>query len=49
MIGDNCKIAANSLVLDQDVSDNQIYIGAPTQHILKENRAHDHIWDRRAG
>jgi len=44
-IGDNCKISANSLVLDSDIESNKIYIGMPTNYIIKESRHHDRIWD----
>ena len=44
-IGDNCKIAADSLILDQDLDANKIYIGTPSSHLIKENRNHDRIWD----
>lgn len=43
-IADNCKIAAHSLILDQDLVANRIYIGVPRDHITKENLGHDPIW-----
>lgn len=43
-VGDNCAIAADSLLLDQDLPSNTIYIGSPRDHIMRENRAHARIW-----
>ena len=43
-IGDNCKIAAHSAVLDQDLAANTIYIGTRASHVLKVNQSHDNIW-----
>ena len=43
-VGDNCKISAHSLLIDQDLEAHSIYIGTRLNHIIKENRAHDNIW-----
>jgi serine O-acetyltransferase len=45
MIGDNCKIAAESLLMDMDLSNNSIYIGNPEAFSIKPCRYHDRIWD----
>jgi serine O-acetyltransferase len=44
-IGDNCKISANSLVLDMDLDPNTIYIGTPSQHSIKESISTEKIWN----
>lgn len=46
-VGDNCKISSNSLLFDQNLESNKIYIGTPLSHIVKDNRQHDNIWGRR--
>jgi len=43
-VGDNCKISAHSLLIDQDLGANQIYIGTRINHVIKKNRATDNIW-----
>jgi serine O-acetyltransferase len=45
IIGDNCKISAHSLIMDRDLENNKIYIGTPTNYIIKECKYHDVIWD----
>ena len=45
-VGNNCKISALSLLIDQDLEANQIYIGTRLNHVVKENRAPDNIWDK---
>jgi serine O-acetyltransferase len=45
-VGSNCKISAHSLLIDQDLEANQIYIGTRLNHVVKENRAPDNIWTR---
>jgi serine O-acetyltransferase len=45
LIGDNCKFAAHSLIIDQDLDSNKIYIGTPSNYITQENKYHDRIWD----
>lgn len=44
-IGENCKISAHSLVMDQDIEDNKVYIGMPKNFRLKAALYHDRIWD----
>jgi len=43
-VGDNCKISAHSLLIEQNLESNSIYIGTRLNHVIKENRAHDNIW-----
>jgi serine O-acetyltransferase len=43
-IGNNCKIAAHSILIDQDLSDNSIYIGDSRSHLVKTNKQPDNIW-----
>ena len=43
-IGRNCTIAAESLVIDQDVSDNTVYIGNPRDHTTRSADAVLPIW-----
>jgi serine O-acetyltransferase len=45
-VGKNCKISAHSLLIDQNLADNQIYFGSRLNHVVKENRAPDNIWGR---
>lgn len=40
----NCKISAHSLLIDQDLEANKIYIGTKMNHVIKENKGPDHIW-----
>lgn len=44
-IGNNCKISADSLIIDRDLEDNSIYIGTPINHVIKKNHHHDKIWN----
>lgn len=44
-IGENCKISAQSVLLDQDLPPNSIYIGTHKNNIIKSNRYKDLIWD----
>jgi len=40
-VGNNCEIAAGSLVLDKDLKQNTLYIGNPKQYyIIKSKRLH---------
>ncbi len=43
-IGMNCKISAGSLVIDQDLGDNSVYIGTPRDHIIKTSETKLSIW-----
>jgi len=45
MVGQNCKISAHSLLLDQNISANSIYIGTPASHIIKINKSCDNVWN----
>jgi len=47
-VGNNCKISAYSLLIDQDLEANRIYIGTRLNRVVKENRAPDNIWRRPA-
>lgn len=44
-IGNNCKVSAHSLIMDRNLDDNKIYIGTPSNHIIKECKYHDKIWN----
>ena len=43
-VGDNCKISAHSLLIDQDLDANQIYICTRASHVIKPNRTPDNVW-----
>ena len=43
-VGDNCKISAHSLLVDQNLESESIYIGTRLNHVIKKNQAHDNIW-----
>lgn len=43
-VGANCKISAHSLLIDQDLEANKIYIGTRLNNVIKENKGPDHIW-----
>ena len=43
-IGRNCTIAAESLVIDQDLPDDTVYIGNPRDHLTRQDRALPAIW-----
>lgn len=43
-IGDNCKIAADSLVMDCNLPDDSLYIGKPGNYSIKRNEYNDRIW-----
>lgn len=45
-IGNNCKISAHSLILNQDVPENNIFIGRPGNFILKTVRKPDPVWSK---
>lgn len=42
--GDNCTIAAESLVLDKDLAANSLYIGNPKQFFIKQQEETLKIW-----
>ncbi len=44
-IGENCKIAADATVMDEDVPDNSIYIGRRGASLLKPCGRPDSVWD----
>lgn len=46
VIGENCQIAAESLVLDRDVPDNSLYIGDPKTAHIKPQVDHYPLWRR---
>jgi serine O-acetyltransferase len=43
-VGNNCKISCNSLLMDEDLPQNSIYIGTNKNRIIKTNQNPDHIW-----
>lgn len=44
-VGNNCKIAADATVMDEDVPDNSIYFGRRGASFLKPSRHPDNVWD----
>ncbi|HSI85352.1 MAG TPA: hypothetical protein VK970_16320 [Candidatus Methylacidiphilales bacterium] len=44
-VGNNCKIASGSTLLDTDLPDNSIFIGDKLNPLIKTSRRHDAIWD----
>jgi serine O-acetyltransferase len=43
-VGENCKIAAGSFLLDQDLEDNSVYIGNPRDHVIKKSFERNVAW-----
>lgn len=43
-IGENCQIAAESLVIDRDLPDNTLYFGDPTTARIKTNAGRYPLW-----
>jgi serine O-acetyltransferase len=43
-VGDNCSIAAESLLLDRDLAPNSIYIGNPRDHTVRPQAHVQPIW-----
>ncbi|MGI6649712.1 MAG: hypothetical protein ACOX5W_11890 [Bacillota bacterium] len=43
-VGDNCRIATGSLLLDMDLEANSIYIGNPSNYSIKKSEARPSIW-----
>lgn len=43
-VGDNCRIATGSLLLDMDLEENSIYIGNPSNYFIKKSEALPNIW-----
>lgn len=43
-VGGRCKIAANSVLMDQDLESGTIYIGSPRDYVIKENKDVAHVW-----
>lgn len=44
-VGNNCKISADSTVMDEDVPDDSIYFGRRGSNFLKPCTQPDHGWD----
>lgn len=44
LIGENCQIAAESLVIDRDLPDNTVYFGDPKTARTKTNAGHYPLW-----
>lgn len=44
VVGDNCSIAAESLLLDRDLPPNSVYIGNPRDHLIRHQDNTQHIW-----
>ena len=44
IVGDNCVIAADSLVIDKNIGDNQIYFGKPNEFKMRVNDRKESIW-----
>jgi serine O-acetyltransferase len=43
-VGDNCSIAAESLLLDRDLPANSVYIGNPRDHLIRPQNQVQSIW-----
>jgi serine O-acetyltransferase len=43
-VGDNCSIAAESLLLDRDLASNSVYIGNPRDHTIRQQTQLQPIW-----
>lgn len=43
-VGDNCTIAAESLLLDRDLPTNSVYIGNPRDHLIRTDESLQPIW-----
>lgn len=43
-VGDNCTIAAESLLLDRDLPPNSVYIGNPRDHLIRTQTHPKPIW-----
>ena len=43
-IGDNCRIAAHSLLLDKDLEPNSLYVGNPKEYFIRQNKEENSIW-----
>jgi serine O-acetyltransferase len=43
-IGNNCKIGAESLIIDAALEDNSLYIGNPKQNVIKNVTQHSQFW-----
>jgi len=43
-VGENCQIAAESFIIDQDLSDNSLVFGNPSNQRIKQNHEHYSAW-----
>ena len=43
-VGDNCRLAAGALLLDNDLKNNSTYIGRPNDYKIKSVYDKPHIW-----
>ena len=43
-LGENCSLAAGSLVIDRELSDNSVYFGNPMDFKIKKNESIASIW-----
>lgn len=43
-VGENCKIAAGSFLLDMDLEDDSVYIGNPRDYIIKKSSERNIAW-----
>ena len=44
-VGNNCSMAAGSLLLDKDLGHNKLYIGNPKAFIIKDKPGKSHFWE----
>lgn len=44
VVGDNCVIAADGLVLDKEIEDNRVYFGGPSAFKMRVNNEKEKIW-----
>jgi serine acetyltransferase len=43
-VGDNCRLATGSLLLDMELEENSIYIGNPSNYSIKKAEELPNIW-----
>ena len=43
-VGDNCKISAGSILLDQNLEDDSVYVGTTLRHLIKKSAKRLPIW-----
>lgn len=46
-VGENCKISAGSVLMDQDLAPNRVYVGMKHRHLVKESTEKLPIWSKK--